>query len=92
MFRAGKCYRLESRVDTAAAADPAETLVRVRSIPGKSHGLLLPAHFTQEPSSNFCAVRSHGMRPSEGMEIFMSLESKTITNSLNVYRSMTVRP
>jgi hypothetical protein len=76
----------------AAAAAATDTVRRVRGIARKAHRHLDPAHFSQDPSCNVAVVRTTTMRPTVGgNEMFMSRESKTLANTLNVYRSMLVR-
>jgi hypothetical protein len=86
-FRAGKSYLLQHPLDPEAVKD----VVRVRSIHRKSHGLLQPIHFEQNPLTNVTSVRNATMRPSLGaMTMLMSNESKTLSNTVNSYRHMLV--
>ena len=87
LFRGNKSYQLSHPVDPGEAA----LVVRLRSIPSKSHALLQPVHFEQHPILNICSLRTITMRPSgPSHEIWMSRESRTLSNSLNTYRYMTV--
>ena len=74
-----------------AEEEKSQNLIRVRSIQRKHHDKLKVEHFGQDPLTNSTSVRSVTMRPSVGgMQILMSRESKTLSNTVNAYRHMTV--
>jgi hypothetical protein len=71
--------------------EAAKEVVRVRSIQAKCHSYLESKHFTQDVRSNSASVRSVTMRPTVGsMEVLLSRESKTLSNTVNAYRHMLV--
>jgi hypothetical protein len=87
-------YEIESRAKRSRVEQQRQDkgdLVRVRSIPAKSRGLLRQSHFGQDPESSGASVRTVTMRPTMGMEIHMCRESKTLSNTVNGYRHMLVR-
>lgn len=77
--------------EEAEEEEESQNLIRVRSIQRKHHDKLKVEHFGQDPLTNSTSVRSVTMRPSVGgMQILMSRESKTLSNTVNAYRHMTV--
>jgi hypothetical protein len=88
MFRVGKSYLLQNPLGEGAEAK----VVRVRGIPRKAQSHLATDRFTQDPAINFGAVRTTAMRPTgAGLQMVMTRESKSLSNSINAYRCMTVR-
>jgi hypothetical protein len=82
LFRTIKCYLLENEV---------ERRVRLRSIPTRMHSGMESRIFTQNPDTNAAVVRTTCMRPTEGLEVCLMRESRTVSNSLNAKRCQIVR-
>jgi hypothetical protein len=81
-----------SEAAATAASSSTGDVVRVRGIARKAHKYLERKLFMQDPTCNIAVVRTTTMRPTVGgHEMFMSRESKTLNNTLNVYRNMLVR-
>jgi hypothetical protein len=93
IFRIGKTYKLMGGLAENEDGDPLDSddVTRARGVPRKEHRHLPDEIFTQDPAVNTAVIRSTTMRPSgAGYEMFMARESKTLSNTLNVYRTMLV--
>jgi hypothetical protein len=85
-FRCSKSYTLDNQT-----GDDHQTVVRLRSIPRKHHKRLAARHFTQDPALNSATLRGLEMRPTQGLEIVMVQQGRTLARALNNKRKMTVR-
>jgi len=83
-FRCPKCYKLENPSE-------AEKLSRMRGIPRKCTNLLEDRHFGQTPATNFGVVSSYALRPTLGMQMVLTAESRSLGVFYNTKRFAVVR-
>jgi hypothetical protein len=86
LFRSSKAYFLENKTE-----DTIDTVARMRSIPRKHQSALSLRHFGQDPHENVAVVRSTEMRPTQGLDIVMLKQGRSLSHALNFKRKMIVR-
>lgn len=78
--KTNKCYKLEGEVD----------VLRMRATARVAHSALRTEHWGQDPEKNVISVRRVALRPTAGLEMCLTEESRCLTNSFNRKRKFSV--
>jgi hypothetical protein len=82
-FKHGKAYSLGGKLS--------EPVARMRGIPMKCKDLLGQVHYGQNPITSHAVVHSVQLRPTDGLEMVMERQSRTLSVAFNMKRKATVR-